>query len=144
MLLIIHQKKGDEMNLLNNKQILRGLLTQGDILNTINGGVSMTHVVKEQMEDYFSISVSAPSVPAEAFNVVLNDQQLIIFAVLPNSTVQEDDQLFNIPMFYKSFDLPPYIDIENIEAMHDDEKLTIALPFDESARYDRKIDIKHL
>lgn len=132
------------MNLLNNKQILRGLLTQGDVLNTINGGVSMAQVVKEHLDDYFSISVSAPSLPAEAFNVVLNDQQLIIFAVLPESTVKEDDQFFNIPMFYKSFDLPPYIDIENIEAVHEDEKLSIVLPFNDNAQYDRKIDIKHL
>ncbi len=132
------------MNLLKNKQILRGLLTQGDVLNTINGGVSMTKLEKKQMDDYFSISVSAPTVPAESFNVVLNDKQLIIFAVLSDSTIQEDDQLFNIPMFYKSFDLPAYIDIDNIEAIHDDDKLTVALPFKESDRYSRKIDIKHL
>lgn len=141
---LYYKKKGDEMNLLKNKKVLRGLLEQGDILNTINGGVSQASLIKEQMDEYFSISVSAPSVPAEAFNVVLNDDQLIIFAVLPNSTVQEDDQLFNIPMFYKSFDLPNYIDIENIEALHDDEQLIVTLPFKLSARYNRKIDIKHL
>lgn len=134
------------MNLLNNKQLLRGLLQQGDYLNTINGGVSMTNLVKEQRDTEFSIIVSAPTLPATSFNVVINEKQLIIFSVLPEISEEHvEDQLINIPMFYRSFDLPSYIDIENIEAIHDDRELVVVLPFKEGARYsNKKIDIKHL
>lgn len=134
------------MNLLNNKQLLRGLLKQGDYLNTINGGVSMTNLVKEQRDTEFSIIVSAPTLPADSFNVVINEKQLIIFSVLPEISEEDvEDQLVNIPMFYRSFDLPSYIDIENIEAIHDDKELVVVLPFKAGARYtNRKIDIKHL
>lgn len=132
------------MNLLNNRRLLRRLLQQGDLLNTINGGVSMTNVVKQQRENDFTVVVSAPTLPAESYNVVINDRQLIIFSVLPNTVESVEDQLVNIPIFYKSFDLPAYIDIENIEAIHDDKELVVVLPFKESARYHKKIDIKHL
>lgn len=132
------------MNLLNNKRLLRGLLQQGDLLNTINGGVSMTNLVKEQRENEFNLIISAPSLPASSYNVVLNGRQLIIFSILPNSGERVEDQLVNIPMFYRSFDLPSYIDVENIEAIHDDKELMVVLPFKESARYNKKIDIKHL
>ena len=132
------------MNLLDNKPLLRGLLQQGDLLNTINGGISMTNLVKEQREKEFALIISAPALPASAYNVVLNDRQLIIFSVLPESGNGVEDQLVNIPMFYRSFELPPYIDIENIEAIHDDKELMVVLPFKESARFNRKIDIKHL
>lgn len=134
------------MNLLENKQLLRGLLQQGDYLNTINGGVSMTSLVKEQRDDEFSIIVSAPTLPATSFNVVINDKQLIIFSVLSEISEEEvEDQLINIPMFYRSFDLPAYIDIENIEAIHDDKELVVVLPFKAGARNtNKKIDIKHL
>lgn len=134
------------MNLLKNKQLLRGLLQQGDYLNTINGGVSMTNLVKEQRDTEFSIIVSAPTLPATSFNVVINEKQLIIFSVLPEIGEENvEDQLINIPMFYRSFDLPSYIDIENIEAIHDDNELVVVLPFKEGARYtNKKIDIKHL
>lgn len=132
------------MNLLNNKKFLRGLLEQGDLINTINGGVSMTSVIKEQEDTEFTIKFSAPSVPGDAFNVVLNENQLIVFSVLPNSGFGQEDQLFNIPMFYHSYDLPPYIDIGKIEAIQDDQGLMIVLPFKESAIHKRKIDIKHL
>jgi HSP20 family protein len=132
------------MNLLNNKELLRGLLRQGDLINTINGGVSMTRVVKKQYDDEFLVSLSAPGLSAEAFNVVLNDNQLIVFSVLPDSGIEQEDQLFNIPLFYRSFDLPKYIDIDKIEAYHDDRELRVVLPFKENAANMRKIDIKHL
>lgn len=132
------------MNLLKNKKLLQSLLKQGDLLNTINGGVSMTRVLKEQHDDNFTIVLSAPSIPAEAYNVILNNNQLMIFSVLPDSTIGEDNQMFNVPLFYKSFDLPSYIDTENIEALHDGDELKVVLPFKEAARHKRKIDIKHL
>lgn len=132
------------MNLLNNKKLLRGLLRQGDLINTINGGVSMTRVVKEQFDDEFVITLSAPGLSADAFNVVINNNQLIVFSVLPDSGIAEENQLFNIPLFYRSFDLPAYIDVDNIEAFQDDEALRVELPFKKSALNFRKIDIRHL
>lgn len=132
------------MNLLKNKKLLQGLLKQGDLLNTINGGVSMTRLLKEQHEDNFTIVLSAPTIPAEAYNVILNNKQLMIFSVLSDSTLEEESELFNIPLFYKSFDLPTYINTDNIEAIHDGNELRVVLPFKETARYKRKIDIKHL
>lgn len=132
------------MNLLNNKKLLRGLLRQGDLINTINGGVSMTRVVKEQYDNEFVVSLSAPGLAAEAFNVVLNDQQLIVFSVLPESGIEQENQLFNVPLFYRSFDLPRYIDIDKIEAYHDEDELRVNLPFKENVQDLRKIDIKHL
>ena len=104
----------------------------------------MTNLVKEQRENEFNLIISAPSLPASSYNVVLNGRQLIIFSILPNSGERVEDQLVNIPMFYRSFDLPSYIDVENIEAIHDDKELMVVLPFKESARYNKKIDIKHL
>lgn len=132
------------MNLLNNKELLRGLLRQGDLINTINGGVSMTRVVKEQYDDEFVITLSAPGLSAEAFNVVLNENQLIVFSVLPDSGIDQDNQLFNIPLFYRSFELPAYIDVDNIEALHDDNALRVELPFKKNDMNFRKIDIRHL
>lgn len=132
------------MNLLNNKELLRGLLRQGDLINTINGGVSMTRVVKEQYDDEFVITLSAPGLSAEAFNVVLNENQLIVFSVLPDSGIDQDNQLFNIPLFYRSFELPAYIDVDNIEALHDDNALRVELPFKKNGMNFRKIDIRHL
>lgn len=132
------------MNLLNNRELLRGLLRQGDLINTINGGVSMTRVVKEQYDNEFVVSLSAPGLAAEAFNVVLNDQQLIVFSVLPESGIEQENQLFNVPLFYRSFDLPRYIDIDKIEAYHDEGELRVNLPFKENLLDLRKVDIKHL
>ncbi|WP_017731869.1 Hsp20/alpha crystallin family protein [Nafulsella turpanensis] len=132
------------MNLLKNKKLLRGLLLQGDLLNTINGGVSMTHVVKEQHDENFTIILSAPSIPADAYNVVLNGQQLMVFSLLPDSTISKENEVFSIPLFYENFELPSYIDLDNIEAIHQGSELMVILPFKETARFEREIDINHI
>lgn len=134
------------MNLLNNKDILRGLLQQGDILNTINGGVSRTSVKTKQMEDHFLITISAPSVSPDAFNVVINHNQLVAFSVIKELNRQnETASAWNLPMFYNTFNIPQYVDKEAIEAVHEEGELKIILPFKEfSENTWRKIDIKHL
>lgn len=135
------------MNLLKNKQLLRSLLHQGDYLNTINGGVSKTAVDTVQTDKSFIINVSSPSVAGDAFNIMLHYNQLIIYSILKKGNNQEaSDQLaMSIPMFMKSFEVPAYVDINKIEAVHEEGVLKVILPFkDHNDGMQRKINIKHL
>lgn len=127
---------------INNKSVLRALLYQGDMLNTISGGVALTTVEQAQAEEAFIMRISAPSVPPEAFQLTLTNNQLSVMTLLPEN--QEEPQPYQVPMFYRTFDLPPYIDKENIEAEYEEGKLLITLPFKAQRSQFRKIDIKHL
>lgn len=134
------------MNLLQHKDLLHGLLKQGDILNTLNGGGAMTYVEEQDYDDHSVLTFWAPTVPAEAFNVVLNHNSLVVFSLLP-SVAGEAGELengsFNIPMFFRKFTLPAYADAENIEAIHEDDRLSIIIPFKNNGLPVRKIDIRH-
>lgn len=132
----------DNMNLLKNKPLLRNLLNQGDSLNTMNGGVSMTEAKAYKTDYAYEIVLSAPTVSPESFNIFLNYNQLIVYALLKTGN---QDQQAMIPMFSKSFDLPVDADLEKIEALHEEGMIKIIVPFkDNTDHLKRKIDIKTL
>ena len=128
-------------NLLKNNELLRGLLKQGDLLNTINGGVSMTSVDMKETENAFIIKMSSPTVSADAFNIILNGNQLIIYSVL-----KEGKKIgLPIPMFSRTFEIPEYVDADKIEAFRKNGEIKVILPFnDSSENQPRTIKIKQL
>ena len=132
------------MNLLEHKDLLHGLLKQGDVLNTLNGGGAMTYVEEQEYEDHLVLTFWAPTVPAEAFNVVLNQNTLVVFSLLPSATANDGEVgSFNIPMFFRKFELQNYVDADNIEAVHEDDRLSIIVPFKNNGYPLRKINIRH-
>ena len=137
------------MNLLANKEMLRNLLYSGDLLHTINGGIAMTYVDVRQTPQEVLIKVSAPSVEAEAFNVVVEQNKLLVYALLHRHVHDENEALagtFAMPMFSQTFDIPANADIDNIEALHEDNQLQILMPLlpdTEHQRVHRRIHIKH-
>lgn len=131
------------MNILDNKNLLHGLLQQGDMLNTINGGGAMTYVEEQVYEDHFVLTFWAPTVPAEAFNVILNTDTLVVFSLLSSNYTAEAKGAFNIPTFFRKFTLPDYADTEHVEAVHEDNRLSIIVPFKNGQVPLRKINIRH-
>lgn len=131
------------MNILDNKNLLHGLLQQGDMLNTINGGGAMTYVEEQVYDDHFVLTFWAPTVPAEAFNVILNTNTLVVFSLLASTYTSEAQGAFNIPTFFRKFTLPDYADAEHIEAIHEDNRLSIIVPYKKGQVPLRKINIKH-
>ena len=126
-----------------NKNLLKQLAHQFDLMNTINGGVSMTLVNVLDLDNKTEIKISAPGVRVESFNLYLNNNQLMVFSVIPQD-VQENYLPVAIPMFSRTFNLPPYVDDQNIEAIYEDDVLRIVLPFKNDSRQNiRKIDIKY-
>lgn len=131
------------MNLLENKPLLRSLLLQGDSLNTVSGGTSMSAVSTYKTDDAYIITLSAPSVSPDSFNVYLEYDSLIIYSLL-SSDMMEDKRVA-VPMFSKRFELPVNADLERIEALHEEGRLKVVVPFkSDTEKFKRKIDIRTL
>jgi HSP20 family protein len=130
------------MNLLHHKELLHGLLKQGDILNTLNGGGAMTYVEEQAYDDHVILSFWAPTVPAESFNVVVNNNTLVVFSLLASAGAEQEVSSFNIPMFFRKFTLPSYADNDNIEAVHEEDRLSIIIPYKNGSVPVRKINIR--
>lgn len=128
------------MKLIKDKEFLKNIAQQIDLLNTLGGGVSETYVDIKKYKKGAVINVWAASVDPEAFKVVLNNNQLSIFSVLQS----RENQAMAAPLFNRTFMLPPQVDLGRVEAIYKDGQLMVKLPYYESTGQPREIEIKQL
>ena len=126
------------------KNELKDFVNHIDMLNTINGGASLTSVVVEEKEDSLTIRVSAPALEGDAYNLMLRGDQLIVYTTLgDNWLVNGSKNVNKMPLFARTFDLPPFVNKEEIDAIYESGELRVILPFTEVNKEIKKIDIKH-
>ena len=124
------------MKLIKDKKFLQTIARQIDQWNTLGGGVVQTNVGVEKRKKGLIIRVSAPSVDPEAFQLLLNRNQLTVFAMLPS---QENTEA-QTPLFHQEFLLPLNVALDKIKAVYDGNELEIRAPFFETNI--RQIDIE--
>lgn len=130
------------MNLLENKDVLRSLLLQGDQLNTLAGGVSKIGFNIEKRTDGFLIEVNAPGIEAEQLKVISDKNSLQVLAALNHPGL---DQGVMIPLFYRKVELPIFANTDDVEAVHHENKLEIFVPIGKNSSSSKKeIEIKQL
>ena len=130
------------MNIIKNKKVLKGLGQQIDLLNTLNGGVSMAQVDVAQKEDRMVVTVSVPGLSSESLHVMVDYNSLILYGMLPQKNEQAQPE-FNLPLFGRVLPIPFQVDTAQIRAVYDDGQLKVILPYDEDRqRSGRIIDIE--
>lgn len=119
------------MEFLNNREFLRELLKQADIMNTVHGGVRQTEYSVMKIGRDILITVSNASISPEAFNFTINKNELLINVMhFENSFASEQPVMF--PLFYKAVAIPYYVDINRIQATYEDGVFKILLPYNDN------------
>lgn len=119
------------MEFLNNRELLRELLKQADIMNTVHGGVRQTEYSAMKIGRDILITVSNASISPEAFNFTINKNELLINVMhFENSFASEQPVMF--PLFYKAVVIPYYVDINRIQATFEDGVFKILLPYNDN------------
>lgn len=126
------------MKIIKDKEFLKNIAHQIDLLNTLGGGVSETYIEVKKKRKGAVIKVWAAGVSPEAFRVVLHQNQITIFSVLQSN----DNPEMAAPMFTRIFMLPPQVDLSRIEAVYKNGELRVKLPYHDSALNPHQIDIK--
>lgn len=116
------------MEFLRNKKLLRELLKQADVMNTVYGGVRQTEYSAKNLGQDILITVSNSSVSPEAFNFTINKNELLINVMHFNMSYSNDQPLM-YPLFFKAVKIPYYVDINRIEATYQDGLFKILLPY---------------
>ncbi|WP_266363625.1 Hsp20/alpha crystallin family protein [Tellurirhabdus rosea] len=127
------------MNAMDNA--LKGMGGQIDLLNTLYGGSSMTRMETEQEDDRLVITLSAPGVSPEAFNVLIDGNKLVLYTLLQQRNTDEA-QALAVPMFLRVLDIPPFVDAEQIEAVQEPGRVRVHLPFKNGEHHRRRIEIQ--
>ena len=123
-------KKGNQMNIIKNKKLLKGISQQIDQLNTLGGGVSMAHVAVDRKEDRMIVTVTAPGVSAEAMHVMVEFNRLIVYGLLPQTMAGDLAQpAFSLPLFSQLIKIPFQVDTTQISASYNNDGLRVVLPY---------------
>lgn len=129
------------------ENVFRGAGGQIDMLNTLYGGSAQTTMAIERDEEHVAITLSAPGVKTEAFNVVVEGNKLILYTLLVSPTKESEEaenQRLAVPMFLRVLDIPAFVDADQIEAVHEQGQVRVFLPFKDKEQMHRRIDIKNL
>lgn len=129
------------------ENVFQGTGGQIDLLNTLYGGSTQTSMKVDREDDHLVITLSAPGVKANSFNVLVEGNKLVLYTLLVSTSVQQTDnnsQRLAVSMFLRVLDIPSFVDSEQIEAVHEHGKVRVTLPFKDEEQIHRRIDIKNL
>ncbi len=132
------------MNFLKNQRLLDELLNQGDLMNTVNGGVRETHFKIDQVGKDLLVELSNPSIHPESFNFTIQGNELLI-NVMHFGNKQKGLDYIMYPLFFKIIRIPYFVDINKIEASYERGIFKVLMPFNNNLPQNPfKIDIKNL
>lgn len=129
------------------ENVLQGTGGQIDLLNTLYGGSTQTTMNVEREDGHLLITLSAPGVKASSFNVLVEGSKLVLYTLLVSNSDQQPEgttQRLAVPMFLRVLDIPAFIDADQIEAVHEQGRVIVTLPFKDEEHLHRRIDIKNL
>ncbi len=119
-------------------KFIRTIAPQLDLLNTIGGGVAQPQLQVNQNTKGLTLRVAMPTVGAESFRIVLNQQQLTVYAEFRH----EPTDALAAPLFVQSINLPNNLDLARIEAEQQGRELRVRIPYLNPADQQREIDIR--
>ncbi len=129
------------------KNVLKDFVHQLDAMNTISGGVTATTIKIDKNTDNLTIRINAPSLSSDSFNLFLSGNQLVVYAVLNDTDLLEDESSpksasrHMVPLFNRVFEVPPVVDREQIDAVFQNGQLKVVMPFTDDPR---NMDIKRI
>ena len=118
------------------KEVTRMLAESGDLVNTINGGMSLAHVHRYKLTDHYLITVKVPGVDKRSLKVELHDDQLLVFQLMH----LEDG--IDIPYMVASIKMKTDVKKSEVTANYQGRNLNIVMPFGEEDS--REIEIRGL
>ncbi|MBT9392939.1 Hsp20/alpha crystallin family protein [Hymenobacter sp. NST-14] len=124
------------MNLIS-KEFIRTIAPQLNLLNTLGGGIAQARLQIDKREKGVIVRVSAPAVSPENLHVVLNEDQLTIFAEFRHSPEEGPAA----PLFTRTLKLPAGLNVARIDAVFEGNELLVRIPYAANGE-SREIDIR--
>ena len=125
------------MKLISSK-FIHSIAPQLDLLNTIGGGVAQPQLRIDRHPKGVIVRVAMPTVSADRFRVVLNQNKLTVFGEYRHEP--DDDRA--APLFVRTLDLPANLDAARTDAVREGQELRVRIPFAKPNSQQREIDVK--
>ena len=102
-----------------DRDLLKILAESTDLVNTINGGMSVAHVSKLKYTDHYLFTVKVPGVDKLSLKVEMHDDHLFVFQLMH----LEDG--IDIPYMVASIEMKSNVDKQAVRANYQGKYLNI-------------------
>lgn len=118
------------------------MIVTADLLNTINGGMSMPTTRMKRQEDHYELEVMAPGFSADDLKIEIHNRHLSVFHymhyIAPEHTMEQD----GAPNIIHLTPIPFDVQLDSIRAVYEGRLLRVIMPFNELAEgYYRSVQI---
>jgi HSP20 family molecular chaperone IbpA len=112
--------------------LVKNMVVTADLLNTINGGMSLPSTKMRKLEDCYELDVVAPGLSVENLKIEIHNRHLSVFHYLN----------YKAPNLVHLMPIPFDVELDSITALYEGKHLKVIMPFNELAEgYFRSIDI---
>jgi HSP20 family protein len=112
-----------------------------DLLNTVNGGVSMTYVDVVENDRNMLMKVFTPGLEPYSYRIQIINNILNVYGYLGEPS---EDGVIRYPSFVRSLPIPYFVDTDKIDAVFDEKELKVYLPYNDKYRSGPKdVEIKY-
>ncbi|NJL12679.1 MAG: Hsp20/alpha crystallin family protein [Microscillaceae bacterium] len=129
------------------QNVLAGFGRQIDLMNTINGGTTMTSIEIRQEKEGYVVLFSNPALGSDNYHIELKPDVLTVYTTLPQDALSHVEEINGnkvvIPAFMRHFPIPVNVEIDKIEAIFEEGSLKIIAPFKTGLNnFPKKLDIR--
>ena len=115
-----------------------------DLMNTVNGGMSMSSMNFTKTKKGYTVDLVAPGINSESMKVEVKDNKLYIYFIFYLNVANKLEGNAGTPYFFRIVPIPGDVDIRKISANYENNHLQITLPFNElTSGYQQDIDIEN-
>lgn len=113
-----------------------------DYASVINGGSAKSEIDVLRYSDHYLIEIEVPGVRGEDFGLEVNDNNLVIYHWIELDLDSRHYENKKLPRTVRALSIPYDVDIKQISAQYEENRLKVYLPFNEFANgYRHKINI---
>lgn len=107
-----------------DKEVLKMLAESGDIVNTLNGGMSLAKVKMHTLKDHYLVTVRVPGLNQDALKLEMQDGDLFVYQRL------EADNGLAVPFMIASISVTDDVNRHAITTNYHGNRLNIVMPID--------------
>jgi HSP20 family molecular chaperone IbpA len=122
--------------------LVKNMVVTADLLNTINGGMSLPSTKMRKLEDCYELDVVAPGLSVENLKIEIHNRHLSVFHYLNYKAPNHTNEQEGAPNIVHLMPIPFDVELDSITALYEEKHLKVIMPFNELAEgYFRSVDI---
>lgn len=128
-----------------NNELTKEIAQNANLMNVIGGGISSFTERLKEVKDGYLLEVRMPSLSPDSYHLRVNNNLLTVVTTLSvTSQIDSEEEETIKPALVRTFPIPSFIDIENIQARYEGNSLKIFAPFNHLGKnFQKDIDIQY-